>query len=220
MCKHKAPSSHWKCTRIKDTQGGNWQLTGETPTPLSKPSMARRFYPVHLGIQSQSVTHPTKRCCKARIIGMLPISTSVHGSSPNIGLSPDKMLESLHNVLFISVLCFKTGVLPVGAPADQYERRAKQQAISLPYPSLVSTLCVWDSCPLFWSLDKTGRADNIITFATKTDKDSPAMKRAKGIENRTLPPPSVPSNMPAGQFQVVAVPTTTPPDLLKLAQMA
>ncbi|MCE0482113.1 hypothetical protein HAX54_040515, partial [Datura stramonium] len=38
--------------------------------------------------------------------------------------------------------------------------------------------------------------------------------------NKTLPPPSAPSNTPSGQFHEVATPTTTPPDLLKLAQMA
>ncbi|MCE3051833.1 hypothetical protein HAX54_050934 [Datura stramonium] len=104
--------------------------------------------------------------------------------------------------------------------ADQFKRRAKQQATSLPYPSLVSMLCGGASCPLFRRLDKTMRADGMITLATKIDKDAPAMKQAKGTENRTPPPPYVPSNTPAGQFQAAAAPTTTPPNLLKLAQMA
>ncbi|MCD7458101.1 hypothetical protein HAX54_037184 [Datura stramonium] len=46
------------------------------------------------------------------------------------------------------------------------------------------------------------------------------MKRAKITENRTPPPPLAPSNTSSGQFNVVVAPTTTPPDLLKLAQMA
>ncbi|MCD7465086.1 hypothetical protein HAX54_000533, partial [Datura stramonium] len=81
-------------------------------------------------------------------------------------------------------------------------------------------LCVRASCPLFRPLNKTVWANNAITLATKTDKDAPAMKQVKGTENRTPPPPSVPSNTPAGQFHAAAAPTTTPPYLLKLAQMA
>ncbi|MCD9640657.1 hypothetical protein HAX54_026105, partial [Datura stramonium] len=46
------------------------------------------------------------------------------------------------------------------------------------------------------------------------------MKRAKGTENRTPPPPLAPSNTPAGQFHAAGAPTTTPPYLIKLAQMA
>ncbi|MCD9639077.1 hypothetical protein HAX54_023361 [Datura stramonium] len=38
-------------------------------TSLSEPLMSRRLYPVHLGIQCQSVTYPTKRCYKARTAG-------------------------------------------------------------------------------------------------------------------------------------------------------
>ncbi|MCD9641388.1 hypothetical protein HAX54_027555 [Datura stramonium] len=97
---------------------------------------------------------------------------------------------------------------------DQFKRRAKQQATSLSYPSLVSMLCVRASCPLFWPLDKIVWADSVINLATKTDKDAPAMKRAKSTENRTPPPPSVPSNTSAGQFHEATSPTTTPPDLL------
>ncbi|MCD9559713.1 hypothetical protein HAX54_017884 [Datura stramonium] len=41
------------------------------------------------------------------------------------------------------------------------------------------------SCPLFWPLDKTVWDNSVITLATKTDRDAPAMKRAKSIENRT-----------------------------------
>ncbi|MCD9641646.1 hypothetical protein HAX54_027961 [Datura stramonium] len=70
------------------------------------------------------------------------------------------------------------------------------------------------------TLDKTMRADGAITLATKIVRDAPAMKRAKGTENRTLPPPYVLSNTPVGQIQEAADLATTPPDLLKLAKMA
>ncbi|MCE2055180.1 hypothetical protein HAX54_042137 [Datura stramonium] len=92
-------------------------------------------------------------------------------------------------------------------------RRAKQQATSFPYPSLVSMLCVRASCPLFRPLDKTVLADGVITLAIKIDRDSLAMKQAKGTENRTQPPPSMPSNTLVGQLRAVAAPSTTPPDL-------
>ncbi|MCD9639162.1 hypothetical protein HAX54_023519 [Datura stramonium] len=64
--------------------------------------------------------------------------------------------------------------------ADQFKRRAKQQATSLPYPCLISMSCVRDACPLFQPLDRNVRADSVITFSTKIDKDAPAMMREKG----------------------------------------
>ncbi|MCE2055587.1 hypothetical protein HAX54_042920 [Datura stramonium] len=84
---------------------------------------------------------------------------------------------------------------------DQFKRRAKQQATSLPYPSLVSMLRVRASCPLFQPLDKTVWDEGVITLATKTNRDSPAIKQAKGIENNTQPPPSMSSSTPGGQLQ-------------------
>ncbi|MCE0481319.1 hypothetical protein HAX54_038997 [Datura stramonium] len=101
--------------------------------------------------------------------------------------------------------------------ADQFKRRAKQQATSLAYLSLLSMLCVRASYPLFHPLDKTMWADGVITLATKTDRDALAMEQEKGTENRTPPAHFVPSNTPAGQFQAVAAPATTPPNFLKLA---
>ncbi|MCE3052481.1 hypothetical protein HAX54_052731 [Datura stramonium] len=79
--------------------------------------------------------------------------------------------------------------------ADQFKRKAKQQATSLPYPSLVSILCLWDSCPLFRSLDKSMRVEGVITLDTKTDKDAPALKRPRAMEDRIQPPPSMLSNI-------------------------
>ncbi|MCD9560679.1 hypothetical protein HAX54_019422 [Datura stramonium] len=71
-------------------------------------------------------------------------------------------------------------------------------------------------CPL----DKTVGADNVITLDTKTDKDAPALMRAKGTKNKTQSPPSMPSSTPEGQFQEAEAPATTPTDLLKITQMA
>ncbi|MCD9638847.1 hypothetical protein HAX54_023007, partial [Datura stramonium] len=76
------------------------------------------------------------------------------------------------------------------------------------------------SCPLFRPLDKTVRADGVITLDTTTYKDAPALKWAKGTENKTQPPPSMPSSTTGGQFQAVEVPTSTPTDFLIIAQMA
>ncbi|MCD9643654.1 hypothetical protein HAX54_031286 [Datura stramonium] len=47
---------------------------------------------------------------------------------------------------------------------------------------------------------KKGQADGVITLDTRTNKDAPALKRAKGTENRTQPPPFMPSNN-EGQVQ-------------------
>ncbi|MCD7456274.1 hypothetical protein HAX54_031078 [Datura stramonium] len=77
---------------------------------------------------------------------------------------------------------------------EQFKQRDKQQGTSLSYPSHLSMLYVRAAIPLFKPLDKTVRAENVITLATKTDKDSPAMKPTKSIENRTPPPPLASSN--------------------------
>ncbi|MCD7451365.1 hypothetical protein HAX54_011294 [Datura stramonium] len=103
---------------------------------------------------------------------------------------------------------------------DQFKRRAKQQATSLPYSILVSMLCVWASCPLFRPLDKTVRAHGMITLDTKTDKDASALKKAKGTQNMTQPPTPMPSSTTEGQYQVAKVLASTPTDLLKITQMA
>ncbi|MCD7472161.1 hypothetical protein HAX54_013166, partial [Datura stramonium] len=77
-----------------------------------------------------------------------------------------------------------------------------------------------DACPLFRPLDRTVWADSVITLASKTDKDAPAMKRAKCTENRTPPPPSASSYTSTVQLDIATVPTPTPPDLLNVAQKA
>ncbi|MCD9643760.1 hypothetical protein HAX54_031431 [Datura stramonium] len=64
------------------------------------------------------------------------------------------------------------------------------------------------------------RADNVITLATKVEKDSPAMKRAKCTKNRPPPPPSASCNTSATQFYTTIVPTPIPLDFLKIAQRA
>ncbi|MCD9559664.1 hypothetical protein HAX54_017801 [Datura stramonium] len=66
--------------------------------------------------------------------------------------------------------------------ANQFQWRVT----ALPFLSLVS---------LFQPLDRTMRADSVITLATKIDKDAPSMKQAKPV----VPHPH------------------TPPDLLKVA---
>ncbi|MCE0481749.1 hypothetical protein HAX54_039744 [Datura stramonium] len=104
--------------------------------------------------------------------------------------------------------------------ADQFKRRAKQQATSFPYPSLVSMLCggLHAFCSGHWI--RLCMLIVGITLAIKTDKDVPTMKQAKTTENRTSPPPLAPFSTSASQFHAAATPTTIPPDLIKLAQMA
>ncbi|MCD7473266.1 hypothetical protein HAX54_015000 [Datura stramonium] len=63
-------------------------------------------------------------------------------------------------------------------------------------------------------------ADNVITLATKTDKDAPSMKREKCTTRRTPPLPSASSTTLITQSHPAAIPTPTPPNLLKIAQRA
>ncbi|MCD9637768.1 hypothetical protein HAX54_021237 [Datura stramonium] len=107
-----------------------------------------------------------------------------------------------------------------GGGIDQFKRRAKQQATSLPYPSLVIMLCPRASCSLFRPLDKTMWAEGVIALDAKTSKDAPALKRPKGMENMTQPTPSMLSSTTDGQFQVAAVTASTPISLFNIAQMA
>ncbi|MCD7458166.1 hypothetical protein HAX54_037458 [Datura stramonium] len=51
------------------------------------------------------------------------------------------------------------------------------------------------------SLDKIVKAEGMITFNTKTDKDASASKRPKGIGDRINPPPSMFSSTTAGSSQ-------------------
>ncbi|MCD9558516.1 hypothetical protein HAX54_015916 [Datura stramonium] len=104
--------------------------------------------------------------------------------------------------------------------ADQFRRKAKQQATSLPYPSLVSILCPQALCPLFLSADKSVRAESVITLDTKTDKDASASKQPRGMEDKIQPPPSMLSSITNGLSQVVVGTASTPNDLLKIEQMA
>ncbi|MCD9645674.1 hypothetical protein HAX54_034740 [Datura stramonium] len=60
--------------------------------------------------------------------------------------------------------------------SDQFRRKSKKQATTLPFPTLVSMLCMRDAFPLLRSLDKTIRAHGVITLATKTDKEAPMIK--------------------------------------------
>ncbi|MCD9637650.1 hypothetical protein HAX54_021054 [Datura stramonium] len=76
------------------------------------------------------------------------------------------------------------------------------------------------TCPLFQQLDRIVRADGMITLATKTNKDSPAMKRAKCRTSKTSPPPSESSTTSTAQFHPVVIPTPKPPDFLKITQRA
>ncbi|MCD7462779.1 hypothetical protein HAX54_049344 [Datura stramonium] len=193
------------------------------PTSLREPLMGRRIYSVHLGVRSQSATHPTKRRYKARTTDKLSVSTSVPESNLNIKVSPGETPVSLHKALVsitpeaINSLYWAEPIQPnstfrrkvddkenqfqwvaniiaMGQPqwtiskgmihhrdlkfeAYQNKRRAKQQITSLPYPSVMSMLCVRVSCPLLCPLDKTVRADGWITLASKTDRDAPVMNK-------------------------------------------
>ncbi|MCD7454693.1 hypothetical protein HAX54_025660 [Datura stramonium] len=46
------------------------------------------------------------------------------------------------------------------------------------------SLCLRAACPIFWPLDRTVRANGVITLATGTDKDDPTSKRPKGMVDK------------------------------------
>ncbi|MCE0482532.1 hypothetical protein HAX54_041361 [Datura stramonium] len=73
--------------------------------------------------------------------------------------------------------------------ADQFRRKDKQQATTLPFPSLVIMLCLRAECPLWRSLDKTIQVHGVITLDTKTDKEALMIKRARYAGNITPPSP-------------------------------
>ncbi|MCE3215960.1 hypothetical protein HAX54_004211 [Datura stramonium] len=98
--------------------------------------------------------------------------------------------------------------------------RDKQQATTLPFPNLVSMLCMRAACPLFRPLDRAMQANSVITLATKTDKDAPVMKRTKCTRYKTPPPPSASSHTSAVPFDTAEFHSPTPPDLLNIAQRA
>ncbi|MCD7458640.1 hypothetical protein HAX54_038790 [Datura stramonium] len=70
---------------------------------------------------------------------------------------------------------------------DQFRRNAKQEATPLPFPSLVSMLCLRAECPLLLSVDKTIQVHGVITLDTKIDKEAPMIKRARYTGNMTPP---------------------------------
>ncbi|MCE3050667.1 hypothetical protein HAX54_047778, partial [Datura stramonium] len=57
--------------------------------------------------------------------------------------------------------------------AEQFKRKARQQATSIPYPILISLLRLRANCPMFRPLDKTRRVEGVINLSTKKDKDTP-----------------------------------------------
>ncbi|MCD9644706.1 hypothetical protein HAX54_033126 [Datura stramonium] len=61
---------------------------------------------------------------------------------------------------------------------------AKKQVTALPFPNLVSMLCMRVSCPLFRPLDRTVQDNNVITLATKIDKEA----AVRQIESHNSPP--------------------------------
>ncbi|MCD7452453.1 hypothetical protein HAX54_016627 [Datura stramonium] len=67
---------------------------------------------------------------------------------------------------------------------------------------------------------RTVRADGMITLATNTNKDSPAMKRAKCTTRKTSPPPLASSTTSTAQFHPTIVHAPTPSDFLNIAQRA
>ncbi|MCE3215013.1 hypothetical protein HAX54_000539 [Datura stramonium] len=104
--------------------------------------------------------------------------------------------------------------------ADQFKRKAKQQATVLPFPNLVCMLYMRATCPLFQPLDRMVQANSVITLATKIDKEAPAMKRAKYTGNMTPPSLSASTHTATAPLHKAEPHNSPPPNLLKIAQRA
>ncbi|MCD7469339.1 hypothetical protein HAX54_008281 [Datura stramonium] len=104
--------------------------------------------------------------------------------------------------------------------ADQFKRKAKQQATALPFPNLVCMLCMRETCPLFWPLDRMVQANGVITLATKIHKEALVMKREKFTRNMTLPSSSTSTHNATAPLHTAEPQSSPPPDLLKIAQRA
>ncbi|MCE0481154.1 hypothetical protein HAX54_038638 [Datura stramonium] len=102
---------------------------------------------------------------------------------------------------------------------DQFRRKAKQQPTTLPFPSLVSRLCLRVECPLWHSLDNTIQVHGVITLDTKTNKESPMIKRERYVGHMTPPSPVASSHIAKAPANARASQISPPPDLLNIAQM-
>ncbi|MCE3216161.1 hypothetical protein HAX54_005154 [Datura stramonium] len=101
---------------------------------------------------------------------------------------------------------------------DQFRRKAKQQATALPFPSLVSMLCLRVECPLWRSLDKTIQVHGVINLYTKTNKKAPMIKRARYAGNMTPPSPVASPHIATAPANAGTSQTSPPQDLLNIAQ--
>ncbi|MCD7462688.1 hypothetical protein HAX54_049103 [Datura stramonium] len=66
-------------------------------------------------------------------------------------------------------------------------------------------------------LDMTVQAYSVITLATKTNKEAPAMKREKYSRNMTLPSSSASTHTATAPLHTVEPQGSPPPDLLNIA---
>ncbi|MCD7446275.1 hypothetical protein HAX54_000085 [Datura stramonium] len=102
--------------------------------------------------------------------------------------------------------------------ADQFRRKAKQQATTFPFPSLVSRLCLRAECPLWHSLDKTIQVHGVITLDTKTNKEAPMIKRERYVGHMTPPSPLASSHIAKAPTNASSSQISLPPDLLNISQ--
>ncbi|MCD9561523.1 hypothetical protein HAX54_020685 [Datura stramonium] len=83
--------------------------------------------------------------------------------------------------------------------ADQFKRKAKQQATTLSFPNLTNS---------------------VITLATKIDKEAQVIKRAKYTGNMTPPSPSTSTHTTTTPLYIAEYHNSPSPDLLNIAQRA
>ncbi|MCD9644182.1 hypothetical protein HAX54_032200, partial [Datura stramonium] len=104
--------------------------------------------------------------------------------------------------------------------ADRFIQKAKQEATSLPFPTLVSMLCMRAVRHLLRSFDKNIQVHGMITLDTKTDKEAPMINRARYTGNMTPASSLAYSHIATVPANVDESQNSHPPDLLNIAQRA
>ncbi|MCE0481015.1 hypothetical protein HAX54_038371 [Datura stramonium] len=109
----------------------------------------------------------------------------INASRIQINISPNTMEVPVEVSILVECIMDHVHINVGELIADQFKLRAKKQ-------------------------DKDVRADSVITLATKTVRDAPAMKRAKSTMSKTQPPPSASSTTSTAQFHPAIGPAPTP----------
>ncbi|MCD9645108.1 hypothetical protein HAX54_033784 [Datura stramonium] len=136
-------------------------------------------------------------------------------------LMPSQNTSELPIKVVILLVCIMEHVhINVGEIiANQFRKKAKQQATTLPFPTFVCILCLRAECPLLHSLDNAIRVHRVITLDTKIDKEALMIKWERYRGNMTPASPLASSHIASSPANTDESQTSPPPGLLNIAQM-